>query len=152
MGHWQNLLTFHFDANSVWNACIKTLNEIISFSFYCVLVKYLYWQFFSWCNFLLNRSIMMQLMIFVDHAGRIIPGINHSPWNGLTLADFVMPFFLFIVGVSLALTYKVATQNYCYQRDTIKNICWHCLPLQIFFSILHGKIVYISLLEMVLIA
>lgn len=49
----------------------------------------------------------MQLMIFVDDAGGILPAINHSPWDGLTLADFVMPFFLFIVGISLALTYKV---------------------------------------------
>lgn len=51
----------------------------------------------------------MQLMILVDDAGGIFPAINHSPWNGLTLADLVMPFFLFIVGVSLALTYKVSS-------------------------------------------
>lgn len=46
-------------------------------------------------------------MILVDDAGGLLPAINHSPWNGATLADFVMPFFLFIVGVSLGLTYKV---------------------------------------------
>lgn len=54
-------------------------------------------------------------MIFVDDAGGVLPAINHSPWDGLTLADFVMPFFLIIVGVSLSLTYKVsslATENY----------------------------------------
>jgi predicted acyltransferase len=33
--------------------------------------------------------------------------MNHSPWDGVTVADFVMPFFLFIVGVALALAYKV---------------------------------------------
>lgn len=49
-------------------------------------------------------------MIIVDDAGRIIPAINHSPWNGLTLADFVMPFFLFMVGVSLGLVYKVLSR------------------------------------------
>ena len=47
-------------------------------------------------------------MILVDNAGGVLPAINHSPWNGLTLADVVMPFFLFIVGVSLGLTYKVS--------------------------------------------
>lgn len=46
-------------------------------------------------------------MIFVDYAGAFLPATNHSPWNGITLADVVMPFFLFIVGVALALTYKV---------------------------------------------
>lgn len=50
---------------------------------------------------------MMQLMILVDEAGGLVPAINHAPWNGLTLADLVMPFFLFMVGVSLSLVYKV---------------------------------------------
>lgn len=48
-------------------------------------------------------------MIFVDYAGSLIPVVAHSPWNGVHLADFVMPFFLFIVGVSVALVYKVYT-------------------------------------------
>ncbi|KAF8390795.1 hypothetical protein HHK36_025323 [Tetracentron sinense] len=52
------------------------------------------------------RGLTVGLMILVDDAGGILPAINHSPWNGVTLADFVMPFFLFIVGVSLGLTYK----------------------------------------------
>ncbi|PKA47568.1 heparan-alpha-glucosaminide N-acetyltransferase [Apostasia shenzhenica] len=52
------------------------------------------------------RGITVALMIIVDDAGGFWSAINHSPWNGVTIADFVMPFFLFIVGVSLALTYK----------------------------------------------
>ncbi|XVF14694.1 hypothetical protein REPUB_Repub09cG0083300 [Reevesia pubescens] len=52
------------------------------------------------------RGLTIVLMILVDDVGGLIPAINHSPWNGLTLADYVMPFFLFIVGVSLGLTYK----------------------------------------------
>ncbi|CAL5190985.1 unnamed protein product [Lathyrus oleraceus] len=52
------------------------------------------------------RGLTVALMILVDDAGGLIPALNHSPWNGLTIADFVMPFFLFIVGVSLAFTYK----------------------------------------------
>ncbi|XP_022739793.1 heparan-alpha-glucosaminide N-acetyltransferase [Durio zibethinus] len=52
------------------------------------------------------RGLTVVLMILVDDVGGLLPAINHSPWNGLTLADYVMPFFLFIVGVSLGLTYK----------------------------------------------
>lgn len=52
------------------------------------------------------RGLTVGLMILVDDLGGLIPAINHSPWDGVTLADFVMPFFLFIVGVALALTYK----------------------------------------------
>jgi heparan-alpha-glucosaminide N-acetyltransferase len=50
---------------------------------------------------------LIQLMILVDDAGGAIPSINHSPWFGVTLADFVMPFFLFGVGVSISLAFKV---------------------------------------------
>ena len=46
-------------------------------------------------------------MILVDDAGGSYARIDHSPWNGCTLADFVMPFFLFIVGVAIALALKV---------------------------------------------
>lgn len=46
-------------------------------------------------------------MILVDDAGGAYARIDHSPWNGCTLADFVMPFFLFIVGVAIALALKV---------------------------------------------
>lgn len=52
------------------------------------------------------RGLTVALMILVDDAGGVLPTINHSPWNGVTIADFVMPFFLFIVGVALALVYK----------------------------------------------
>ncbi|XP_020975771.1 heparan-alpha-glucosaminide N-acetyltransferase-like [Arachis ipaensis] len=65
------------------------------------------------------RGLTVTLMVFVDHAGRLFPGINHSPWNGLTLADFVMPFFLFIVGVSLALTYKRLSSGIIATRKAI---------------------------------
>lgn len=46
-------------------------------------------------------------MILVDDAGGEWPMIGHAPWNGCNLADFVMPFFLFIVGISIALALKV---------------------------------------------
>ncbi|KAK1294260.1 hypothetical protein QJS10_CPA16g00092 [Acorus calamus] len=41
-----------------------------------------------------------------DDAGGAYERIDHSPWNGCTLADVVMPFFLFIVGVAVALALK----------------------------------------------
>lgn len=46
-------------------------------------------------------------MILVDDAGDEWPMIGHAPWNGVHLADFVMPFFLFIVGMAIALALKV---------------------------------------------
>lgn len=52
------------------------------------------------------RGVTVAVMILVDDAGGFFPAINHSPWDGVTLADFVMPFFLFIVGLSLTFAYK----------------------------------------------
>jgi predicted acyltransferase len=42
--------------------------------------------------------------------GSSYPVIHHSPWNGVRLADFVMPFFDFMVGVSLAISLKRVQQ------------------------------------------
>lgn len=51
-------------------------------------------------------------MILVDDAGGALPSINHSPWLGVTLADFVVPFFLFGVGFSISLVFKVTPFTY----------------------------------------
>ncbi|XP_042428405.1 heparan-alpha-glucosaminide N-acetyltransferase-like [Zingiber officinale] len=56
------------------------------------------------------RGLTIVLMILVDDAGGAYERIDHSPWNGCTLADFVMPFFLFIVGVAIALALKRISQ------------------------------------------
>ncbi|KAL6564140.1 hypothetical protein OROMI_015590 [Orobanche minor] len=52
------------------------------------------------------RGLTVALMILVDDAGKAFPSINHAPWFGVTLADFLMPFFLFGVGVSVSLVFK----------------------------------------------
>lgn len=52
------------------------------------------------------RGLTVALMILVDDAGGEWPVIAHAPWNGCNLADFVMPFFLFIVGMAIALALK----------------------------------------------
>lgn len=57
------------------------------------------------------HCLLFQLMMLVDYAGAIFPVIAHSPWNGIHLADFVMPFFLFIAGISPALVYKVLIKS-----------------------------------------
>ncbi|KAL2254144.1 UNVERIFIED_CONTAM: putative U6 snRNA-associated Sm-like protein LSm4 [Sesamum indicum] len=52
------------------------------------------------------RGLTVALMILVDDAGGEWPVIGHAPWNGCNLADFVMPFFLFIVGMAIPLAFK----------------------------------------------
>ncbi|XP_039125014.1 heparan-alpha-glucosaminide N-acetyltransferase isoform X1 [Dioscorea cayenensis subsp. rotundata] len=73
------------------------------------------------------RGLTVALMILVDDAGSVFPAINHSPWNGLTLADFVMPFFLFIVGVALGLAYKRVPNRVVATRKAILRALKLCL-------------------------
>jgi predicted acyltransferase len=64
-------------------------------------------------------------MILVDDVGRAFPSLNHSPWFGVTLADFVMPFFLFGVGVSIGLVFKVRLLLNPFLRYCL--LCCDCL-------------------------
>ena len=52
------------------------------------------------------RGITIILMILVNSPGNrsTFALLEHSIWNGCTLADLVFPFFVFIVGVSSVLT------------------------------------------------
>ncbi len=56
------------------------------------------------------RGLTIALMIVVNDPGswdHIYWPLRHAEWHGVTITDFVFPFFLFIVGVSIVLsTYK----------------------------------------------
>eukprot|EP00257_Ricinus_communis_P025761 XP_025013175.1 heparan-alpha-glucosaminide N-acetyltransferase [Ricinus communis] len=80
------------------------------------------------------RGLTVVLMILVDNAGESYARIDHSPWNGCTLADFVMPFFLFIVGVAIALALKRIPRK----RDAVKKISLRTLKLLFWGILLQG--------------
>ncbi|MCM1029585.1 MAG: heparan-alpha-glucosaminide N-acetyltransferase domain-containing protein [Pseudoflavonifractor sp.] len=55
------------------------------------------------------RGLTIALMIVVNTAlwgAPIFHHLGHSLWNGLTAADVVFPFFMFIMGVSMAFSLK----------------------------------------------
>ncbi|KAM7254786.1 hypothetical protein ACFE04_020027 [Oxalis oulophora] len=80
------------------------------------------------------RGLTIVMMILVDDAGGAYARIDHSPWNGCTLADFVMPFFLFIVGVAIALALKRIPK----MQTAIKKIIIRTLKLLFWGIILQG--------------
>ncbi|KAK9289390.1 hypothetical protein L1049_007545 [Liquidambar formosana] len=80
------------------------------------------------------RGLTIVVMILVDDAGGAYARIDHSPWNGCTLADFVMPFFLFIVGVAIALALKKIPKI----NAAIKKIIIRTLKLLFWGIILQG--------------
>ncbi|KAL6132726.1 hypothetical protein ACLB2K_064965 [Fragaria x ananassa] len=88
---------------------------------------------------------LTRLMILVDDAGGEWPMIGHAPWNGCNLAGFVMPFFLFIVGMSIALSLKrIPDQLLAVKKvilRTLKLLFWGLL-LQGGFSHAPDKLTY----------
>ncbi|CAG2067084.1 unnamed protein product, partial [Timema podura] len=52
------------------------------------------------------RGICIAVMIFVNYGGGQYWFFKHSTWNGLTIADLVFPWFLWIMGVSVALSLR----------------------------------------------
>ena len=53
------------------------------------------------------RGLTVAAMLLVNDAGdwsHVHPWLEHAEWHGCTPADFVFPFFLFIVGVSVGLS------------------------------------------------
>lgn len=52
-------------------------------------------------------GLTVAAMLLVNDAGdgdHVHPWLEHAAWNGSTPADFIFPFFLFIVGVSISLS------------------------------------------------
>ncbi|XP_023545272.1 heparan-alpha-glucosaminide N-acetyltransferase isoform X1 [Cucurbita pepo subsp. pepo] len=69
------------------------------------------------------RGLTVALMILVDDAGGDWPMIGHAPWYGCNLADFVMPFFLFIVGMAIALALKrIPNQLMAIEKVTLRTL------------------------------
>ncbi|MET3122035.1 putative acyltransferase [Oxalobacteraceae bacterium GrIS 2.11] len=55
------------------------------------------------------RGLTVAAMLLVNNAGdwdHVYPWLEHAQWNGCNPADFIFPFFLLIVGVSINLAYS----------------------------------------------
>lgn len=55
------------------------------------------------------RGITIAGMMLVNNPGswsKVYAPLAHAPWDGLTPTDLVFPFFVFIMGVSMFLSYK----------------------------------------------
>lgn len=52
------------------------------------------------------RGLSLVIMIFVNYGGGGFWFFEHPPWNGLTVADLVFPWFVFIMGTSINYSFK----------------------------------------------
>lgn len=74
------------------------------------------------------RGMTIILMILVNTPGtwsNVYAPLRHAEWHGYTPTDLVFPFFLFIVGTSIAFAYKNKRPN----AATYKKIAFRALKL-----------------------
>ena len=57
------------------------------------------------CSLDTFRGIALALMIFSNYGAGGYWFLDHAAWNGVTVADMVFPWFMFMMGVSMALSY-----------------------------------------------
>jgi predicted acyltransferase len=70
------------------------------------------------------RGIAVAGMLLVDYPGDESAGywpIRHSPWNGWTPADLIFPSFVFLMGISIVLSFSTRLQR----GETRRQIAFH---------------------------
>lgn len=77
------------------------------------------------------RGFTIAAMILVNFPGNeahVFSPLQHSTWNGLTPTDLIAPFFLFIVGISIVLSYS--KHRYANDKRALySKIIWRSVKL-----------------------
>jgi predicted acyltransferase len=78
------------------------------------------------------RGITIAAMILVNFPGSWTANytlLEHAEWAGTTPTDFIFPFFLFIVGVSITLSFEKQISNGKTKQQMLKKSAWRALKL-----------------------
>jgi predicted acyltransferase len=78
------------------------------------------------------RGFTIAAMILVNYPGSwkfIYDPLEHVEWNGLTPTDLIFPFFLFIVGVSIALSFTKLLEKGSLKKELYKKIIFRALKI-----------------------
>lgn len=81
------------------------------------------------------RGITIAGMILVNNPGTwsaLYPPLKHAEWHGWTPTDFIFPFFLFIVGVAMTLSFKKRMER----GDDRKKLFYHALQRSVIIFLL----------------
>ncbi|XP_061627325.1 heparan-alpha-glucosaminide N-acetyltransferase isoform X3 [Phyllopteryx taeniolatus] len=75
------------------------------------------------------RGISLIIMVFVNYGGGRYWFFRHESWNGLTVADLVFPWFVFIMGTSIALSINSMLRSGSSRTSLLKKVVWRSLQL-----------------------
>jgi len=85
------------------------------------------------------RGLSISVMIFVNYGGGNYYFFNHSPWNGLTVADLVFPWFIWIMGVSMVISIQSQLRNSIPRSKIIRKILKRSFLLVLLGLILNSE-------------
>ncbi len=86
------------------------------------------------------RGLTMSMMILVNYPGArsyIYPPLSHAKWNGATPTDFIFPFFIFIVGVSVVLSLSRQIHAAKPRKEIVKKILIRGMKIYLIGFFLH---------------
>jgi predicted acyltransferase len=78
------------------------------------------------------RGCTVAAMLLVNDPGdwdHVYAPLDHSPWNGCTPTDLVFPFFLFVVGVSVALSMLPRQEQGMASSVLMRGALWRALRI-----------------------
>ncbi len=78
------------------------------------------------------RGFTIAGMVIVNDPGSwtsVYAPLEHAEWHGLTATDLIFPFFLYIVGVSIAFAYTKRLKAHISKKDMYKKIFWRALKI-----------------------
>ncbi|KAL7856391.1 hypothetical protein AOLI_G00199950 [Acnodon oligacanthus] len=75
------------------------------------------------------RGLALVMMVFVNYGGGRYWFFRHESWNGLTVADLVFPWFVFIMGTSISLSVNGALCRGATRSRLVRKVCWRSLQL-----------------------
>ena len=89
----------------------------------------------------LFRGVTIAAMILVNDAGDEPSSywpLRHSAWNGWTPTDLIFPFFLFIVGVAMAFSFRSRLNRGESRGHSLQHVLWRGLVLFALGMFLNG--------------
>ncbi|XP_030421186.1 heparan-alpha-glucosaminide N-acetyltransferase isoform X4 [Gopherus evgoodei] len=75
------------------------------------------------------RGLSLIIMVFVNYGGGKYWFFKHQSWNGLTLADLVFPWFVFIMGTSISLSLNSMLRRRCSKWKLLGKALWRSFLL-----------------------
>jgi predicted acyltransferase len=78
------------------------------------------------------RGFTIAAMVIVNDPGswsHVYAPLEHAAWNGCTLTDLIFPFFLFIVGISIALAYTKRLEANVPKKNIYRKIITRTLSI-----------------------